>query len=106
MKTATEVRDELLALGAVIKKFPRTTYFGDYNEAAAIQAQIDVIDNEYDEDDVEGFYGGDSDYVRDAALSAAAWLAGEYDSYSNDDGVLIDRPSREWQELAGTLEEG
>ena len=105
MKTATERRDEFIALGAVIKEVPRTTYFGDDNEMA-IQAQMDVIDNAYDEDDVEEFYGGDSDYVRDAALSAAAWLVGEYDSHSNDDGVLIDRPSREWQELAGTLEEG
>lgn len=66
--------------------------FGD-DHHAAIEAQIDVLENDLDEDEIETKYGSDSDNYADNILTnaneARYWR----------DGNTEDNPSNNWRSL-------
>ena len=102
--TAEQIEAEIKKLTEMKPNVIRTSYFGE-NHHAAIDAQIKVLEAELDEDDIyerfpteEDLEGRESEAseedvvkanVRDGALEAAQWLAGEED----------ETPSDGWKEL-------
>jgi len=98
MRTKEEIQDQLERLNAVKPKVPATTLFGDSN-VAAIEAQIMVLENLYNEDDAYDVFGTDDEgdpidesHELTNALDASRWL------YEEDDDV---DPARDWEEVAG-----
>jgi hypothetical protein len=106
-KTQAQIDKEIKALKDIKPRVRQCTGFGD-NNWDAIDAQIRVLEEHMDEDDVyvnfpvqEG-EEGDEDYsdgcpqnVHDSALEAARWLAGELDS---DSGSLVKGDG--WESIA------
>jgi hypothetical protein len=69
----------------------RQSIFGD-DHHAAIDAQIEVIDEYMGQDDIEDRFSGEPENVYTAAMDAAIWLEGE----EIDDFTT---PSESWKEL-------
>lgn len=73
MKLPTEINEEVIKLKGLKERVIPTTLFGDSN-TDAIQAQIDVLEQGWDEDLVRSkFLFEDETYVRNAALDAVSW---------------------------------
>jgi hypothetical protein len=64
----------------------RTSIFGD-NHWDAIEAQIEILSGDVDQNDIYDVY--ESDNVASAAQQAADWM----------DGTIDDKPSTEWESL-------
>lgn len=102
MRTPEEINDTIARLRNYRDRVPSKTGFGDDNHAA-IDAQLDVLDNHYDQDDCFDHYDptgdedidfdeGRSEHTLDAARNAAHWLLGESDENPADDWVpILDR---------------
>jgi len=82
-KTQKEIGKEIEALKAIRPRVKPYTYFGDDN-LAALDAQIEVLEQDLDSDDIwDRWPGEESDiHIRGAADSARDWIDGEseYDS--------------------------
>jgi len=93
MKTTEEIKNEIEKLATMKPNVRHYSAFGD-DHHAAIQAQIEVLENRMDNDDVYDTFGDeDSDDFRqnvlDQADYAARWMRDEEDA----------APSEDWQGL-------
>ena len=92
MKTRKQIQAEIDKLEDIKPTVLRTSFFGD-NYHDAIDAQIEVLENDMDDDDI--YNNQDSEEwaqnVVDAALEARQWR----DDESEKDFV----PSESWKEL-------
>ena len=97
-RTRIEIEEELNALKEVRSKVPTQTAFGDNNQEA-IDAQIRVVTEQMDFEEVIDQFEVDGDYILSNALDAVRWL--------EDDDLP---PSESWDELAvltdGAIETG
>jgi len=91
MKTQEQIAKEIEALNAVRPNVRPTTFFGDDN-LAALDAQIQVLEKDMDEDDVwdEWPEGEQDQHIRESARHAVDWVNDEEDSDSN--GLAADWP--------------
>jgi hypothetical protein len=89
MRTDAEINAEIKKLRDMKPNVRMTSAFGD-NHHNAIDAQIRVLDELMDEEDIETIFDDDAQNVRDEAYNALQWMLGE-DEY--------DAPSQGWQEL-------
>jgi hypothetical protein len=95
--TEAEIKAEILKLTTMKPTVLMSSMFGD-NHHDAIDAQIEVLEERLDSDDVYDRYPSieedeDNGYpanVRDSAIEAAMWMEGE-----SEDGS----PSENWQSL-------
>lgn len=94
--TAKQIQAEIKALKEIRPMIPSRTFFGD-NNWDAIDAQIDVLENNIHEDTIwnrcdeeEPDLGEWKEHERDCALDARRWMDGEEPEA---------RPSKNWQEL-------
>lgn len=85
MKDRKEIETEIATLREMKPRIRRASFFGD-DHHAAVDAQIDVLQNNRNEDWV--WDQASADNVRDAACEAVRWRDG--------DG---DKPSDGWKEL-------
>jgi len=69
--TAAEVEAEVKKLQELAPKIRQVDFFGGSNRAK-IQAEINVLQNNLDEDDIYDTYGGNPD-VESSALYVAQW---------------------------------
>lgn len=90
MKTRAEIDHEVKWLRANRTNIRHTTFFGDDN-LAAVDAEIDVLDNDLTDDDIFDSYE-DVDNERDAAFAAASWR-------DEADPEMDVAPSASWREL-------
>jgi hypothetical protein len=95
-RTKKEIADEIKALKELKPRVPRRTFFGEDNWLK-IDAQLDTLEEVRDEEEVYDHYeenedasSDDEHVVRDSALDAARWLAGDND----------DKPSDGWRSIA------
>lgn len=90
-KTRKQIDAEIAALKEIKPKVRHFTAFGDDNHAA-IDAQIEVLENDLDEDDIDNMDGAEFETENEvsAARDAALWRDGNFEGGS---------PSEEW----GTL---
>lgn len=90
--TREEIEAEIEALEEIKPKVPESSHFGDDNWAS-IDAQIEVLRGEIDENDFEIFVddGDWSEHIRDEAQYAYDWMTG----YTTDPP-----PSEGWQAIA------
>lgn len=77
-KTDSEIKQEIKDLKALKPRVRRSSAFGD-DHHAAIDAQVEVLEYGLDEDEVEDRADENDwpDNVRDSAMEAARWMAGE-----------------------------
>ena len=89
MKTQEEIQKEIEALKAVRPKVRPRSMFGDDN-LASLDAQIEVLENDMDDDDIYDKYdhADASEYVLEAALYARQWIDGDV---GEDDGGLAEQ---------------
>jgi hypothetical protein len=92
-KTEEQIAAEVSALEAVKPKLREFTAFGDNNHAA-VDAQLAVLRQRMDHDDVYDAYGDEESedfdqYTLDAALNAHDWMVG---TLAADEGS----PSEDW----------
>lgn len=78
--TVGEIRQEIEKLRELKPRVPERSFFGDSNHEQ-IDAQLDVLENGLEEDDIYNTYEDDEDEssqnLVSAALDARAWLDGE-----------------------------
>lgn len=95
MRDTEEIKEEIAALKAIRPNVRRQSVFGD-DHHDAIDGQIDVLENFWDESDIwdrcdnaaeDEPYAAEN--VRDSMLEASQWLHEETD----------ERPSEGWKEL-------
>ena len=91
--TKQEIEQEIADLKEIKPRVRRTSMFGD-NHHDAIDAQVTVLSERLTDDEIDERAEEDdwADNVRDEAVSAAAWMRGEYEDYPS----LVDA----WKELA------
>lgn len=87
-RSKQEIAEELRILRVLINRVPRTTAFGDDNQAA-IRAQIQLIEHRMDFDAVNDAFDDEPDYTLSNAYDALQWLEGDDD----------DPPSEAWKKL-------
>ena len=80
MKTQEQIKKEIEALKTVQPNVRPITFFGDDN-FAAIDAQIQVLEEDMDEDDIWDEWPEEEQdqYVRDSARHAVDWVNDEED---------------------------
>jgi hypothetical protein len=91
--TAEEIKVEIEKLREMKPKLPRTTKFGDDNHAA-IDAEIEVLENDLDEDEIYSKGPEDEDHddsewsqhQMEAALYTRQWMEGEAEDGSPSEG--------------------
>lgn len=90
MRPKEEITAEIEALTTMKPTVLHHSKFGD-DHHAAIDAQVQVLEDGLSEDDVyDEFPEGDfADNIRDSALDAARWAEGDSD----------DVPSEQWKDL-------
>lgn len=89
MRTQEEIQIEIGKLTELKPKIRHFNFFGD-NNRNAVQAQIDVLVDRMDEDDIYDMEGHWSQNEIDSALEARRWLDEEGD----------ETPSDDWKDLA------
>lgn len=94
MKTQEGIKKEIEALKAVRPKVRPTTYFGDDN-LAAIDAQINVLENYLDGDEIDTEYGDDNNISNEleAARRARDWM--DNINPDEDESLAEDWPLKE-----------
>ena len=80
MKTEEQIQKEIEALKAVRSNVRPTSTFGDDN-LSSVDAQIDVLENVMDNDEIYDKYDrvSSSEYILEAALAAQQWINDEED---------------------------
>jgi hypothetical protein len=86
LPTKTEIAAELLKLKEQRNTVRKFSAFGDNNQAK-IDAQINVIENGWDEDDIDQMI---SNEAHEDAMEARYWLDGQ---------SLDGKPSESWESL-------
>jgi hypothetical protein len=86
-RTVEEIAAEIAALNELKPHVPKWSHFGENNHAK-IDAQIDVLTERRDDDDVYAHY--DDGPERESALDTAEWLMGNLDV----------KPSAHWEHFA------
>lgn len=94
--TKDQIEKEIQTLKEMMPNVRKTSMFGD-NHHDAIDAQVEVLKEDLDEDEIDQRYGGTDDEtsaekplnVLESALDAFNWLSGE----------AKDPPSKEWKDL-------
>jgi len=92
MKPTTEqIKQEIEKLKELAPVIRQTSAFGT-NNRAAIEAQIKVLENLWDNDEIYDHYdhAGIDEEALDAAIGAQQWLDGEHD---------VDTLSEDWEVL-------
>ena len=94
MKTQEQITKEVEALKAVRPNVRPSTFFGDDN-LAALDAQIRVLEEDLDEDDVWDEWPEEEQdqHVRDSARQAVDWINDEEDPDCK--GLACDQPLKE-----------
>lgn len=89
--TKEEINTEIAKLRQMKPNIRHYSQFGD-NNWRAVDAQIEVLEDEMSEDDIRDRWPGEYDemYYRDVALEAYAWLNDDEDS---------ELPSDSWKPL-------
>lgn len=92
MKIQKEIDVEIEALKTVRSKVRPRSMFGDDN-LGAVDAQIKVLEENLDNDDVYSKFdvASSSEYILDAALEASRWINGE----SESDSLATEWPLKE-----------
>ncbi|HEV2692246.1 MAG TPA: hypothetical protein VG347_05065 [Verrucomicrobiae bacterium] len=87
MKTIDEIKTEVTKLKDMQPKIPAKSFFGDDNHGA-IDAQIEVLEEDMDEDAINAKEDSEdwSRYAAESARGAREWMDGESD----------DQPSGDW----------
>lgn len=93
-KTDTEVLAEIEKLQRIKPHIRQYSFFGDDNKAA-IQAEIDVLTERMNLEDVHHRFDPCDQYVLESAMSAHDWMTGQLDP------DLLD-PSDNWTSLVDT----
>lgn len=95
--TDDQIKDEIDALKRIKPKVRRLCAMGFDNHHAAIDAQIRVLVQGMDEDDIDDVFGGHDDSVSEyrenvynAAVEALQWMDGEVE--------FAESPSAGWDE--------
>jgi hypothetical protein len=80
MKTPEQITKEIEALKTVRPNVRSKSMFGDDN-LSSVDAQIGVLENDWDDDDIYGRYDhvGSSEYILESALAARQWIDDEED---------------------------
>ena len=80
MKSKEEIQNEIRALKEIRPKVRPTSMLGDDN-LAALDAQVDVLENKLDDNDIYDKYDhvDSSEYVLENALDARSWRDGASD---------------------------
>lgn len=93
MKTKEQIQKEIEALKTVRPNVRLTSMFGDDN-LGSVDAQIIVLDEYLDEDDIaERFdHAGSSEYILEAAICARQWMDDEEDD--DCEGLACEWPLR------------
>ena len=86
--TQAAIDKEIATLVEMKPKVRKFSAFGD-NHHEAIDAQLEVIRQEVQEEDFDDSYEDDADHVRDAAQRALDWMQ----------GITEETPSDEWKDL-------
>ncbi|KKN26364.1 hypothetical protein LCGC14_0875490 [marine sediment metagenome] len=88
MKTKEQITKEIEALKTIRPNVRPTTFFGD-NNLAALDAQIQVLEEYMDEDEIWDEWPEEErdEYVRSSALHAFDWTNDDEDP---DDGSLAE----------------
>ena len=83
MKTQEEIKKEIKALKAIRPKVRPYSAFGDDN-LAALDAQVNVLENSMEDDDIYDMYDHADvlEYVLEVAIEAGCWLNGNSESGS------------------------
>ena len=84
--TPEQIKQEIETLMEMKPKVKRYSGFGD-DHHAALDAQVDVLKNDLNAEDIDGQY---EEEVRSQAHDARAWLNGDFE---------LDTLSEEWQSL-------
>ena len=87
-RTDEEIAAEIAKLHGLKDRIRQVSAFGDSNRTA-IEAQIETLEHEWDEDDVYTEFATDADNVLDSALEARKWADGD------ENGA----PSTGWESL-------
>lgn len=97
MKTSEEIKKEIEVLKAIRPKVRPHSIFGDDN-LAMLDAQVNVLENDLDPDDIYGEYdhADASEYVLEGALEADNWRSGD----SESDSLAKDMPLKEGETYA------
>lgn len=90
----SEIDAEITALKGQVKRVRELTAFGE-NNREAVEAQIEVLEEQLDEDEIEERAEENdwSEHVKDSALEAWRFWTGE----EMEDG----KPSENWEPLCG-----
>jgi len=92
--TPEEIKAEIAKLRGMKPRIWRYTIWGD-NNWKAIEAQIEVLENEMDDDDIQARWPDYEDmYYQDAALEALRWM---------DDGEDAEVPSASWKPVLSVV---
>ena len=80
MKTKEQITKEIKALKTVRPNVHPTSMFGDDN-LGSVDAQIAVLENDMDNDDIYDRYDrtSSSEYILESALAARQWIDDEED---------------------------
>ena len=91
MKTKEEIQKEIQALKAVRSKVRPTSFFGDDN-LAALDAQVQVLEEYMDEDEIWNEWPEEEAelHIRNLALEAWNWVCDDEDPDSK--GLAADQP--------------
>ncbi len=82
LPTPEQIKKEIKTLTEMQPKVKRFSTFGDDNHAA-IDAQIDVLKNDLDDDEIDEQY---EDHARSNAHDARLWLDGEGEAETLSEG--------------------
>jgi len=99
--TAEQIKSEISRLREIMDKVPPTTRFGESN-TDAIDAEIEVLENDLSEDDIYSSSCETEDEedekwsfrIRDLALAARRWM----------DGEDPESPSKGWEPLVESMQ--
>jgi hypothetical protein len=90
MRTEKAIKDEIEVLMKIKPRIRQFTAFRDDNHAA-IEAQIDVLNDRLDEEEIEKLWPTDEqEHLNQSAVEAYRWMTGE-----RDEGL-----ADEWEPLA------
>ena len=94
MKTKEQITKEIEALKTVRPNVRSTSIFGDDN-LGGVDAQIDVLEDDMDDDDIYDRYDrtSSSEYILEAAVAAREWINDEEDD--DCEGLACEWPLKE-----------
>ena len=94
MKTQEQIKTEIEALKTVRPNVRSRSMFGDDN-LGSIDAQIQVLEDDMDDDDIYKRYDriSSSEYILDAAVAARGWINDEEDD--DCEGLACEWPLKE-----------